>query len=151
MFLFYYITFTNFFANILKNSTLIESYLFFLYLQNFCHATMIITFNSINRSSWFGLFSSLMEVKMIVCWNAQDDKMPKYDIMPKVKMPIWHLAQVGQNAQGVKMPKRHYAHDDNMSNMTFCPRWKNAQIVIFQNTSFDFDAFKNIILKNLIN
>ena len=23
----------------------------------------------------------------IVCWNAQDDKMPKYDKLPKVKMP----------------------------------------------------------------
>ena len=28
------------------------------------------------------------------------------------------------------MPKRYYAHDDNMSKKSFCPRWQNAQIVI---------------------
>ena len=56
---------------------------------------------------------------VIVWWNAQNDKMPKYDILPKVKMPLWHLVQVWQNAQGVKMPKRHYTHDDNMSKKHF--------------------------------
>ena len=63
---------------------------------------------------------------MIVWYNAQGDKMPKYDKMPKVKMPKWHFAQVWQNAQGDKMPKRHYAQDDKMPKMSFCPKWQNA-------------------------
>ena len=66
----------------------------------------------------------------IVWYNAQGDKMPKYDKMPKVIMPKGHFAQVRQNAQGDKMPKRHYAQDDKMPKTSFCPRWQNAQIVI---------------------
>ena len=62
----------------------------------------------------------------IVWYNAQGDKMPKYDKMPKVKMPKWHFVQVWQNAQGDKMPKRHYAQDDKMPKMSFCPKWQNA-------------------------
>ena len=72
---------------------------------------------------------------MIVWYNAQGDKMPKYDKMPKVKMPKWHFAQVWQNAQGDKMPKRHYAQDDNMPKMSFCPRWQNAQSYKFPKMS----------------
>ena len=46
---------------------------------------------------------------LILWWNAQSDKMPKYDKMAIDKMPKSHFVQVWQNAQGDEMPKRHYS------------------------------------------
>ena len=58
------------------------------------------------------------------------DKMPKVTKCPsmiKCSKSKWHFAQVWQNTQSDKIPKRYYAEDDNMPKKSFCPRW---QIII---------------------
>ena len=82
------------------------------------------------------LIHEIRSFEVILCWNAQDDKMPKYDKLPKVNMPKWHFAQSWQNAQVNKMPIRHLAQDNNMPKKSFCPRWQIAQIVLMTKCYF---------------
>ena len=53
--------------------------------------------------------------------------MTKCPSMIECSKSKWNFSQVWQNAQGNKIPKRHYAQDDNMPNKSFCPMW---QIII---------------------